>query len=151
MAESLDSEKKERPLLGNCTVNTFLQQQINTQQWRNCWKRCFLCSPCQGNTVRISSSSSSPVREWVTPSRRGVTSSCQAHPLVEKEAPLLNMYMSRRDQTSWSWIPIGLETKNCLAGNSQQQFNQPTNQPTDRPTSPVMVRQSCITPRVMRQ
>jgi hypothetical protein len=35
-------------LLGNGAVNTFLQQQINTQRERNCyWKRCFLCSRCQ--------------------------------------------------------------------------------------------------------
>jgi hypothetical protein len=22
--------------------------KVRTQQWRNCWKRCFPCGPCQG-------------------------------------------------------------------------------------------------------
>jgi hypothetical protein len=50
----------------------------------------------------------------------------QTLPLVEEEAPFLNTYMSRSEQKTWSWIPMGLETKNYSAGEDQQQFNRPT-------------------------
>jgi hypothetical protein len=26
--------------------NTFLRQLIYTQQYKNCWTRCFICGPC---------------------------------------------------------------------------------------------------------
>jgi hypothetical protein len=66
------------------------------------------------------------VRARVAPSRRGVTSNNQTPPLLEEEAPLLNTYMSRRKQTSWSWIKTGLETKHYCVGEGQHQFNRPT-------------------------
>jgi hypothetical protein len=44
----------QRPLWGNSWVNMFPWQQIHMQQWRNCWKSCFLCSPCWGYIVRAS-------------------------------------------------------------------------------------------------
>jgi hypothetical protein len=137
--------QKWQPLLGNGQVNTFPWQQIGTQQWRNCWKQCFLCSPCWGYIVTAIMPMVSgvcvcvcvcvcggPVSEWVpthvTPSRRGVTSSSQTPPLIEEGAPLLNIYMSRREQKSWSWILMGHETKNYCVGKGQQQFNWPTDQ-----------------------
>jgi hypothetical protein len=49
--------KKRWALLVNWTVNTFMQQWIDTEQQTNYWKRCFLCDPCQGYIVRASSSS----------------------------------------------------------------------------------------------
>jgi hypothetical protein len=52
--------------------------------------------------------------------------SSQSAPLAEKKAPLLNAYMSRREQTSWSQIPPVLETKNFCAGEGQRQFNRQT-------------------------
>jgi hypothetical protein len=55
-----------------------------------------------------------------------VTSSSQTPPLADEEAPLLNTYISRREQKSWSWISPGLETKNYCAGEAQQQFNRPS-------------------------
>jgi hypothetical protein len=36
------------PLLARGAVNTCLWQRINRQQQKNCWKRYFLCGPCQG-------------------------------------------------------------------------------------------------------
>jgi hypothetical protein len=45
-------------------------------------------------------------------------------PLVEKEASLLNKYMFRREQKSWSWISMRPEAKNDCAGEGQQQFNR---------------------------
>jgi hypothetical protein len=54
-----------------------------------------------------------------------VTSSSQTPPLAEEEAPFLNTFMSMIEQKSLSWIPTGLETKNCCAGDDQQQFNRP--------------------------
>jgi hypothetical protein len=66
-----------------------------------------------------------PVGGWVPagipPRRGGVTP-----PLVEKEAPLLNTFMSVKEQKYWSWVPTGLRTKNYCAGEGQQQFNRPT-------------------------
>jgi hypothetical protein len=47
-------------------------------------------------------------------------------PLVEEEAPLLNTYMSRREQISWSQIPKKTEAKNYCNGEDQQQFNRQT-------------------------
>lgn len=36
------------PLLGNdCETNMFPQQWIHTQEYRNCWKWCFVRSPLQ--------------------------------------------------------------------------------------------------------
>jgi hypothetical protein len=37
-----------------------------------------------------------------------------------------HVYMFRREQKSWTWIPTGLETKNHCTGEGQQQFNPPT-------------------------
>lgn len=42
------AEPDEAPMLSNSLVNMLLQWQIHTQQQKNCWKRSFLCSPCQG-------------------------------------------------------------------------------------------------------
>jgi hypothetical protein len=37
-------EPEKQPLLGNgCVI----------QQWTKCWKRCFLCSLCQGYITRV--------------------------------------------------------------------------------------------------
>jgi hypothetical protein len=44
--------KQMRPLLSNGAVNTCPRYGINTQQWRNRWMWCFLCSPCRGYTAR---------------------------------------------------------------------------------------------------
>jgi hypothetical protein len=46
--------------------------------------------------------------------------------LVEEEAPLLYIYMFRREQESWSWISKRPEDRNDCAGEDQQQFNRPT-------------------------
>lgn len=35
-------------LCGNGWVNIFLWQWIHTQQWKNCWEWCFLCSLSRG-------------------------------------------------------------------------------------------------------
>jgi hypothetical protein len=64
-----------------------------------------------------------PARVPPPTNRVGMTSSSQTPSLVEEEAPLLNTYVSRREQKTWSWIPTGLETKNYCAGEGQQQFN----------------------------
>jgi hypothetical protein len=55
-----------------------------------------------------------------------VTSSSQTPPTLEEEAPLLNMYMSRREPKSWSWISWRPEARNDYAGKDQQQFNRLT-------------------------
>jgi hypothetical protein len=57
-AEIVDRIKQ--PLLGNSTVNTCLEQQINMQQLRNCCWWCFLCSPCWGYIVKTNGKS-----QWV--------------------------------------------------------------------------------------
>jgi hypothetical protein len=49
-------------LLGNDSENTFPQQRIHTQQWKNCWTRCFLCSPFR---IKYSIRSEKIVEDWV--------------------------------------------------------------------------------------
>jgi hypothetical protein len=40
------SKKKSQLLLSNGWAETFLQQRINTHEYKNCFKLCFLCGPC---------------------------------------------------------------------------------------------------------
>jgi hypothetical protein len=47
-------------------------------------------------------------------------------PLIKEEAPFINMYISRTEQKSWSWISRRPEARNNYAGEGQQQFNRPT-------------------------
>jgi hypothetical protein len=47
-------------------------------------------------------------------------------PLVEDETPLLNTYMSKREQEYWSYVLTKPEAKNDCAGEDHQQFNLPT-------------------------
>jgi hypothetical protein len=55
--------------------------------------------------------------------RQDVSSSNHTSRLVEDMIPLLNMYMSGREQNSWSRIPTGHEIKNYSADEAQQ-FNR---------------------------
>jgi hypothetical protein len=52
------------------------------------------------------------------PSSGGVTSSNQTPPLVEEEAPLKTRKSQERTEI-FSWVPMGLETKNDCAGEDQ--------------------------------
>jgi hypothetical protein len=48
-------------------------------------------------------------------------------PLLEEEAPLLNMYMSRREQKSSSWVSRIPEARNdCADEASSNLINRPT-------------------------
>jgi hypothetical protein len=68
--------QQRQPLLGNGSANTPVASQhllknaaipepsLNNrprQQWRNCWKRCFLCSPCRGHMTKTAVISSQSV------------------------------------------------------------------------------------------
>jgi hypothetical protein len=37
-----------QPLCKHATVPETSISNVCMQQWRNCWKRCFLCCPCVG-------------------------------------------------------------------------------------------------------
>jgi hypothetical protein len=47
------------------------------------------------------------------------------------DALLLNMYVPRREQKSWSWVSRRLEARNDCASDIQQQFERPIWLPSD--------------------
>jgi hypothetical protein len=65
----------------------------------------------------------------VTPGRGGVTSSSQAPPLEEEEAPFQNWQVLERIKI-WSWVPTGPEIPGLsVMASGQQQFARPTERP----------------------
>jgi hypothetical protein len=62
----------------------------------------------------------------ITPCRRIVTSSSQTPPVVQEGASLLQVstYCLGENKKPWSWIPRGLEIKNCCAREGQRQINR---------------------------